>query len=229
MALAYVSGSFATGSNGDGSTRAYAANVAANTLLVCAIRIPSNTATVSGITDTLGNTWARARANPHSSQAMTEELWWAYSASGGANTLTFDWSEVITAVTALMEFTGFTNGVTVDQTNENETSGVSNHPAGSITTTVAESVIIAGFAVLNAFTVSSRETDYFAPGVVSGTHDVQYKISASTETTDGDMTTGTNETVASLIANFYTTVAGGAFTKIAAERFGLAGGRGLVA
>lgn len=208
MAIAFVQDD--AGAIGDGGTLAFTNNVAANSTLFACIAMPG-TPTVVGITDTLGNTWTLAKRQ---SGAETDraEIWSAHSPSGGANTLTFDWSGAATAHVCISEFSGFANGVSLDQTNgANSTGTTIGH--GSITTTVAAAVSITCMRTATNAAVSSR-----GDGFTSLTNNSRgfhgYKVHSATETVDGDITFTASEVGVGAIADFYETAGGGGGTTL---------------
>lgn len=229
MAFALVSGSQAAGTVTDGGTLAYAANVGSNTLLIACIHLPSS-ATVVGITDTLGNTWAAAVSKQGTGSgagtAINASIWFAYCATGGANTITCDWSGASSAQVDITEYSGFTGGVTaVHETNFSETL-TSPVRGGSITTTDA-GVVICTISFGTAFSVTGRSAGWNA--LTNGTRrDSQYYLAAASgETTDGTVTCAANEASTGVIATFYTAAGAGQPTmrRLGRQPFGLSGVR----
>lgn len=68
------------------ASAAFSSNNAAGSLLVAAIGINTSSPSVSGITDSQGNTWSKAAATNGSSSDA--EVWYAPNSKAGANTLT---------------------------------------------------------------------------------------------------------------------------------------------
>lgn len=209
MALAFVQDT--SGAIADGGTLAYGSNVGSGTLLAALIMIPSGTLSVNGITDSLGNTWALGVKSGVDNTRIIE-IWYAACPTGGANTVTFDWTGAVNGQVVLAEFSGFPNGVTKDQTNSLADSAAgTNHSCGDITTTVAEEVVLASHGFDSGFSVSSRETNYVALET-NVRQDSHYLLTSGTLTTDGDITTADIERGPSAIASFYATAGGGGDT-----------------
>jgi hypothetical protein len=194
----------------DGGTLAFGSNVGSGVLLVALIRIASGTIIVNALTDTLGNTWALAEQSAATGGANCS-IWYAPCPTGGACTVTFDWTGTANGMATLAEFSGFSGGVTAGPTNSvaNGTN-TTTHSAGDITTTVADSLLTAIFCFESAFTVNSRLTDWNAL-VGNSRYDASYKIASATETTDGQITTVDVERGPSAIAAFSETTGGGGF------------------
>ena len=209
MAIAFVQDE--VGLNTDGATLAFGVTVTAGSLLVACIRLEVASHTVVGITDTLGNSWTQVKRQASADEAA--ELWRAASPSGGANTCTFDWSATGTAQVTIAEFSGFSAGVTAGPSNgANDTT--SPQTCGEITTTVNDSLLVAMLAIDTLFTVSSRLTGWV--GLTSGGNkqDCQYKITTTTETTDGAVTMAANESTAGAIGAFSETAAAAGAVRV---------------
>lgn len=209
MAIAFVSASDAQNFINDGGTLAYAANVSAGSLLLAFVNVTGATEQVNGITDTLGNTWARA-VQSTGAVGRRAEIWYTRTASGGANTLTFDFSGAGTNHgVVIAEFSGFSNGVSLDQFNSTSNgTNTTTHSAGSITTTVADAVLVAVFVFDSGFSINGRLTGW-NPMIANIRQDSIYKIASATETTDAQVTTADVERGPAAIASFYETVGGG--------------------
>lgn len=206
MALAFRQENAATVT--DGATIAYSGDVVAGSLLVACVMVPGVGVTVSGITDTRGNTWAlavrKAGTTAGAGTAFTAEIWYAANATAGANTLTFDYSAAANGQVSISEYSGFTNGVTAGPTESAETDNTTPNSHGSITTTQNEAVIVTCMAFSSAFTVSSR-ADTFTALMAGSRRDSGYKVASATLTTTGALTCDTNEDSTGVIAAFYET------------------------
>lgn len=183
-------------------TLAFAANVGAGSMLFACVQIPDTTTTVSGITDTLGNTWSLTKRQIGTTRAA--EMWHAHAPAGGANTITVSFSAAAICQFNISEFAGFSAGMTAGPTNgANDTT--SPQTCGEITTTVAASLILATLAIDTAFSVSSRLSGWV--GLTGANRrDSQYKIATATETTDGAVTMAADEVTAGAIAAWSETV-----------------------
>lgn len=205
MAIAFVQQA-TNGAVVDGGTLAYGSNVGSGTLLLATMFMQSSSL-VNGITDALGNTWTRAVNKVGTSGGagvgIGAEIWWAHCPTGGANTLTFDWSVAIGNQVWIGEYSGFTSGATKDQTNSTENDNTATNSCGSITTTQNEELLIGTLSFASAFVVSSRLSGWNA--LTAGSRrDTQYKITSTTETTDGAVTCNAAEDSTCCIASFYT-------------------------
>lgn len=211
------------GTVADGGSLAFNSNVGSGTLLVACVLLTGNGNQVNGITDSLGNTWARAvkieGTTSGAGNNFNAAIWYASCPTGGACTITGDWAAAANAQVVLAEFSGFANGVTLDQTNSAENDNIATCSHGSITTTMAEAVAVACMVLSSSFTVSSRASGW--NGLTAGSRrDSSYKILSSTETTDGAVTFGTAEDATGCIASFYETAGGGGGFTGAGRIFG---------
>lgn len=206
MAIAFVQDD--AGTVTDGGTLAFTNNVAANSILIASVAMPG-APSVTSITDTRGNTWA-LRKRQAGIEGDAAEIWWALNAGAGANTLTFDWSGAASAHVCISEFSGFANGVSLDQIAGAETTG-NNIGHGNITTTISDSLAMTGMRTVTNATLSSRGDGFSSlTNNVRGFHG--YKIQTVTETVNGDITFNASESGNGAIANFYETVVGGGAT-----------------
>ena len=211
MAFALVAGSQAAGTVTDGGTLAFSgggALVGSNTLLIACIHLPSS-ATVVGITDLLGNTWAAAVSKQGTGSGagatINASIWFAYCATGGANQITCDWSGAASAQVNITEYSGFTGGVTaVHETNFSETTTTPVR-GGSITTTDA-GVVVCTISFGSVFSVTARSSGWNALTGGSRRDSQYYLAAAAGETTDGTVTCAANEASTGVIATFYTAV-----------------------
>ena len=201
----------AFGATTNGGTAAYNSNVSAGTLLVAQCWVSGNNSSngVASITDTRGNTWARAIQSAIANGTARCEIWYAANANAGANTLTINWAGSPTNVVLHMaEFDGFPDGVTEGETNTNiETTNTTTRIAGEITTT-ATAVIIAIIGFESAFSVSARP-ESFTGLTATIRADHSYRVPGSGVTTDAEVTCGDVERGPGAIAAFYATEDGG--------------------
>lgn len=89
-------------------TLAYTSSVSAGTLLVAAARIGSGTDEITSMSDTRGNTWARAHIQ-RDSAGHTQDVWYAYNSGAGANTVTINLSSSQSLRWGVYEASGFTS------------------------------------------------------------------------------------------------------------------------
>lgn len=207
MAIAFVQDD--AGTVGDLGTLAFTSNVAANSILIASVAMPG-APSVTSITDTRGNTWALRRRQV-GAEGDAAELWWAFNAGAGANTLTFDYSGAASAHVCISEFSGFAAGVSLDQVNGASDQVGTNIGHGNITTTIAASLALTCMRTATNATISSRGDSFLSLTNNSrGFHG--YKIQTATETVNGDITFNASEAGNGAIANFYETVAAGGAT-----------------
>lgn len=188
----------------DGGTVAFASNLAANALLVAIISFADATTSVVGITDTRGNNWQLARRQAAATKGI--EIWYAANANAGADTLTCDWSATATAQVRIAEFDGFAGGVLVDQTAVGANDTTSPQLAGSITTTKAVSVAIAGLRFSSNFSITSWSDSFtaLAGGVATNRLGAAYRVTATQPLTlPPAATCAANEDTIGVVANFY--------------------------
>jgi hypothetical protein len=188
------------GGPADGGTLAFGSNVAANSLLIATVAFASNTITVNGITDTRGNTWTLVRRKQHASSAAGEELWIAHNATAGACTLTFDWSGTTSPQVMIAEFSGFANGVVVDQSNGQD---FSSDPvsAGNITPVETTNVCVVAYKVISSFSITAYEDSFIT--LTNGSRSFEgYRLDGS-GTFDGSVNMSAVETGSAVIANIY--------------------------
>lgn len=193
----------------DGGTIAYTSNVGANRGLFAIVTFGDATTSVVDLTDTIGNNWQLAVRQAAATKGV--EIWYAPSGAGGANTVTGDWSATATAQVVICEFDGFANGVSVDQTAQGANDTTSPQLAGSVTTTQATSVVLAGLRFTTAFTVNSWTTGFtaFSTAAINRTAAAWDEVT-STGTYAPEATCAADENTVGAVANFYETPAGGA-------------------
>lgn len=201
----------------DGGTLAFGSNVVAGNALFALVTFANGTAEVTTLTDSQGNTWARAVQRGGVS-AFSAEIWYARAVASAACTLTFDYNQTITAQVCVAEIDGFSGGIVVDQTNSNYDNGGSTTLShGEITTTQDTSVTLATARIDSGFTLSSRGDSFSA--LTNQSRSVNsYKATTSTETHDCELTFATAELGALAIANFYDTGGGGGGSTLRPKR-----------
>jgi len=195
------------GSIADAGTLAYSSNVGSGVALFAVLSFTGVTAEGLGITDTLGNTWTLVRRFATASKGI--EIWKAHCPTGGANTLTFDYDEAITAQIIISEFDGFTNGVSTDQQADGANDTTSPQLAGSITTTQAIGVALAMLRFTSNFSVTSWSAGFTAISGVTNRTQAAYLVTGTTDTLAPAATCAANEDTIGIVANFYETPGGG--------------------
>lgn len=198
----------ANGSNlNDGGSPSFGASVTAGNGLFFGVAWSGVTTTLDGITDSQGNTWTRVRqyqdSTPGSEQ--TVEIWKAHAQSSAACTLTVDFSATtVAAQWSLVEVSGFTNGVTGDQTNQNRSTGDTTADHGTITPTDDDVFIFAVGRCIGTFTVNTVN-DSFTPLTYGTRKLAHYAIQTTAAAVDCDLVFSGNVTFSGIIASFYQT------------------------
>lgn len=191
---------------------AFGSNVTAGGFLV-AVCGASNGSTVTGITDTLTNTWAQVATNNDGNVLL--EIWAAQSPSGGANTVTIGWSGSNNPQSYILEYAGVATSSATDQTGNNDESATTAHNCnGSNLTPSQDNCLVIGCGRFQgSITVTAQETGYTtrtgsAGGPASRVH-VHDSIQTTATATDADFTTGANASGTLLMAIFKPLVAAG--------------------
>lgn len=84
---------------------AFLSNNAAGNLLVLGSENDGAT-TVSGVTDSQGNTWVKATATPHNFSTKSCELWYAANCKAGPNTVTATYGSAKDSAICIAEYSG---------------------------------------------------------------------------------------------------------------------------
>ena len=155
---------------------------------------------VTNVTDDNSNTYTEIVKN--TTGARSCGIWFAVNITGGKTT-------AVTITTAedagdshiiIAEWDTTAGNLEVDQSNTADSSTLTVHPKGEITTAHADTLVVGMWRGASAFTVASRESGYSALDATSRT-DAQYQVYSSTVTTDGDMTTDGTEDGGNAIAS----------------------------
>lgn len=184
-----------------------------NTLILC-FRAKSSTQTISSITQT-GATWALVK---RSNTNWSSEIWMATNVSGASRSFTVHLSagtpsgvRVITS-----EWTGWSGGLTVDQTGANN--GVSTNPSSASITTTKPNALLVATVAQNASGSPTSPTNSFTqfPSDLTGDQfAAAYRIVSATGTYSTGWTDSTSTSWDSAIADVYgglkntTTLSGG--------------------
>lgn len=121
-------------------TLAYTSNVGAGSLLVAVARIGSGTDEITSMSDSRGNTWARAHKQADGA-GHTQDVWYAYNSGAGANTVTINLSSSQSLRWGVYEASGFTSASVDVSTGA---LGSSASPAsGSVTPSFSDALAIA--------------------------------------------------------------------------------------
>lgn len=202
---------------------AYNSNVTAGNMLFAVVVVSDGTTpTVSGITDSLGNTWTKVVGT--SAGSFREEVWKAACGSSGANTVTVDYSSspANTGILVISEFSGM--GTTTDGASNTSDVGVAADPLPCATlTTTGAGVIFCAVRMDNAFNITTWNDSFNASGV--GTRSTAaYRVTATGVSAAPAIDCTTTEAGESLTVVVYEEViGGGGFVPFPRPR-GLSGG-----
>lgn len=187
------------GAPADGGTLAFTNNVVAGNLLV-AMLSHSAAFTINGITDSQGNTWQEAVTAVSTSQVR---IWYARAGSSAACTLTFDYDAAASPQTCIIEASGFSDGVAVDDTDfQNlDSSNPYFHAPNTITNTQTTTFGVCAARLASSFSVSARGDGYTVATDQSRSTN-GYKAHSATETVDVDITFAASETFTGAVAIF---------------------------
>lgn len=151
----------------------------AHALLVASCETSTGGDTVTGVSDTEGNTWVRARYDGQS--PINLFTYYAVNATGGTrDTVTFAGSVTCDRVW-LHEFSGMATSGVVDGTSGNFGVSGSCDPGGIVTTNANDLIFAVG--VSNDGTAGKEATGYTA-GVTALAEDSEYQIASATGTYD---------------------------------------------
>jgi len=171
-------------------------NTTNGNLLVIVATFWDETGSISGITDTAGNTYTKVERKQNTETIYTTEIWYAKNITGNANNVTtiafggYTGLGVNYPMMGILEFSGANITSPLDDYSTNEEDGVSTFTTGDMTASTNDSVII---GVVNAgsnarnYTVGSGFTSIFTD--VTLVYDFgEYKIISSSGDYDADGT-----------------------------------------
>lgn len=187
-------------------TLAYASNVTAGSLLILAARHGSATASVSSVTDTLGNTWTLAKRMDDPS-GHSHNIWFANSPTGGANTVTINIDETQSLRWIVLEYSGL-GTASIDVSTSSIGSGTS-ADTGGVTPTQSNVLAFSACDVngVSGFTAGSGYTERVEVATKIAAQD---KVVASPSSITGAWTLDTSENwISSLVVFKGTTGASG--------------------
>jgi hypothetical protein len=171
---------------------AYDSDNAAGNLLTAEISFGSTAVTVSGITDSQGNTWSLVKRQTYSgSFPRTVEIWSAPNCAAGANSVTVDLSASTMAALWIQEWSGADAAGATDGTNGANNASTTTHSAGGVTTTVADCLVLAAWCLAGGYVGITAPADYTPVGAVDGNmrSGVFYRVVSGTATENPAMTT----------------------------------------
>jgi hypothetical protein len=166
----------------------------------------------TGVSDDVNGAWAAA--DVVNTDGSTSIRIYAFPNSGAGDvTITIAYTSISANIHAsAQEWSDVQTSSILDQQNSNDTSGVTSHDCGSITTTGAT-------VIVSAAEFNSGET--MTPGAgftalnAAGRFAAQYKISASAETTTAPFSTGTTTNASCAVAAYKTGGGGGGDYSVA--------------
>jgi hypothetical protein len=145
MAIALVQKAAGLSGGGASFAQAYSSNNTQGNLLVCLTRGFSDIplATINPVVDSQGNTWVLAVTVTLPSDNFYY-IYYAANCKGGANTVTVTYASSTNPIVLLGEYSGIATVSPLDQTNSavNTTGSSSAYSSGSVTTTVANELLI---------------------------------------------------------------------------------------
>lgn len=184
------------GGYADPHTIVFASNVTAGNLIVLGFAW-DNGVTLDSITDGLGNTYNLIETGIGPSTVGA--FYYAYNISGGACTITLDFSSTVDLSYVAREYSGLTTTDPLDKKEENlESSYVTSHPTGTTaTTTQANELVVAYYSGDDSLADGEFAISGFS-NLVDTPADGLYNITAfadkdvtSTGTQAGTFTSGT--------------------------------------
>ena len=195
-----------TAATGGGKTATFASNTTAGNAII--VLTGSNTGDVTNVADDNGNSYTEIVKNDTAARFCS--IWFAVNITGGATTAvtitTTDTDGDSHVVIAEWDTTA--NDFEVDQSNTADSSAVTNHPKGDITTAHDDTLVVGVYRDTTSFTVGSRESGYAVIDTTTRV-DAIYQVYSSTVTTDGDMTTTAGRTAGNAIASLNEIVGAG--------------------
>lgn len=208
MAYALLQSRQQTGGGALTTVRAYASNVTANNLLICAVSSGGPNSQATGITDSQANTWSQVGTASISALGDAIQIFYTIAGSSAANTVTVTFPGVAQGDTmTIFEYSGNATSSVLDQINVGQ--GVSSTPASaSITPGQANCLVFAaevdgaidGTTITAGTNYTIRQTQLTSSVLERiGTEDW---IQTTATATTGNFTLGTSATWATKVAAF---------------------------
>jgi len=203
-AIAYVQSAGKDGT-GPSDNLAYSGNVTAKSLLVVAARSGSSTVGLTGVSDTLTNTWARAIVT-YDAAGHTQEIWWTQTTNGGANTVTLTQSSGQSLRFIIAEYSGF-NTAAVDVSTSAINTNAS--PDSQSRTPTVDNTLAFSACEVNNDASFTQGSGYTKRQTVTTKISIEDKNVGSATSTNGTWTLGgSDDWIASLVI-FKDTAGGG--------------------
>lgn len=172
-------------------------NPGSGSILLVMLASENNSATIT-LTGTLGETFTQINAASCAGTVHKMVAFWGLTTSSGQDTLTATWSTAATfRWMSVKEVTGLNTSAPVDQANCTAINASSaSWDSGNITTTVANTILIAGANSDSSGTVFTAGTGYarLSQNLGSDSMAIEDKILSSTATDSGNITLGVGST-----------------------------------
>jgi hypothetical protein len=157
-----IQGTAVTNATNTTQTVSFPVNVTTGNFILLAFRYGSITATITSVTDNLGNTYTQRLTQVAS---VTSALYTAPITTGGACTVTVVLSATATMSLAVEEYYGTTTSIDGTPASAN---GASTTPASGATTTTTAGSMLIGYLIQGVATITGESTN-FTLRQVSGT------------------------------------------------------------
>lgn len=142
MAIARVqAATVALGNQSSPQTLAFGVNVTAGNLLLLIVGLGLSS-DVTGVTDTLGQTWTKAKSQVQTTDGGFVSLWYVENTAGGACTVQVAYASAANVRLIVMEYSGVATSGALNQTNSAQADASSAVNAGAINTTQPEELIV---------------------------------------------------------------------------------------
>lgn len=141
------------------TTLAYTSNVAANNLLVIAVRAGTGTGQTITITDTVGNSWTNGSINIDVAGGQSQQISWVVNTTSAANTVTITLNTAASMRIAIYEYSGTATSSPMD-IQANIALGTSTTPSSSSFTPNANNELVFAIAGLNAASTFTAGTNF---------------------------------------------------------------------
>ena len=144
MAWAFVQSTGATGGGVNTIAAAYSSNLTATNLTIVVVQIKDITTTVTSVSDTLSNSYTILGGGPTTNATSQLWLYYAPNITGGASTVTVNFSTLCNPAISILEYSGLDTGTPFNAFHGG-TGSDSSPTSGSLTTTLAPCMIFGSF------------------------------------------------------------------------------------
>lgn len=195
IAMAQAPVTFANGNTAPQSIAYTNPNTAGN--LLVAVLEGTVIVTLTGITDTQGNTWHRIPGACGTITSFYGEIWYAANCRAGANTLSVAMSGSAYMNGTLYEFAGIQTGTPLDQSAFQGGQSGTHITSGNVTTTTQANQLLIAFASTNtSLTSITPGSGYTLDDNLSNVLGIEHKIVSALGVYQGDVTYGASATLA---------------------------------